>query len=91
MDKEINLPPLIAKILEDSVFNNAELIGKYSDEAVYSFSLISKEGIPMATGLPYLALVRGEEYRIICGEDSFKILDKLTPVEVHLEFYKEKP
>lgn len=91
MNQPNKLPPLIIKLLEDSVFNNVEFIGKFGNEAVYSFSLISKEGIPMATGLPYLALVRGEEYRIICGEDSFKILDKLTPVEVDLEFYKEKP
>ena len=77
MIKPNYLPPLIVKVLEDSVFNNAEFIGKYGDEAVYSFSLISKEGIPMATGLPHLVLVKGEEYRFICGEDSFKILDHI--------------
>lgn len=57
--------------------NCVEKVVTTADEVVYALSLLDASGLPMPVGLPRLVIARGENLRLVTGEEALHLLSSI--------------
>lgn len=57
--------------------NHVEFIATIEGEDVYSGSLLDDDGFALPTGLPMIVLSKGDNLRLVKGDEALKLCDSL--------------
>lgn len=75
-DKYI-IPSRVVHFQKEYGCNHSEYVATVENGDVYSLSQIDNNGFPMPTGLPLFVLVKGNDCRVVSGENALELSDTL--------------
>lgn len=70
-----NIPQAVTQAAKSQGFNKVSYKGEYEGSSVYSVGCVRDDGQVVPTGLPTIILFKNNNAKMICGMESFDILD----------------
>lgn len=74
----MEIPKIVWQIANDNGYNSVEFVGETDGAEVYGMGIVGEDNIPEPIGLPELVLLRNGDIEIVGGEESMRLLKKLT-------------
>lgn len=74
----MEIPKIVWQIANDNGYNSVEFVGEIDGAEVYGMGIVGEDNIPEPIGLPELVLLRNGDIEIVGGEESMRLLKKLT-------------
>lgn len=71
--KKHTIPSGVLRYQEEYGCNRAEYITTIENEDIYSLSKVDDNGFPVPLGLPLFVLVKGDDCRVVDGEDGLEL------------------
>lgn len=75
------IPAEVIRIQKEYGCNHSEYVATIENEDVYSLSRLDENGFPLPIGLPIFVLVKGDDCRVVDGNEGFELMDSLPEDE----------